>query len=397
MSITESHTACCDDQGTIVRERNRYFTGKFMTARDLSLEQTYFLQRHRLANRLLHGWGIVCGLAVKAHPVPKCAHRWLVVCGGVALDCHGRELILPRDQAFELPLPTQPSECEADLDHPPPEELLTQPALLCLRYHEEAVEEVAAIHGDVCDPGERQANRIRESAVLELCPLESFPHCWPPVGKKTCEENKTGCHAGRGCLQPDCPCGDCVPLAKIIPRQTEEEGWRFEVETLHRKYLPAAPECLTRICGINWDHGGAITLSQLNEELEGQFVIQFDRPLRREESNNQRGVNAFTFQVTFENLQHDRETLPFHKDNPPYLSEDGCQAVYQVSPYFLDGLAECDVYISLKCDFIADCHDRPVDGNHMLGTLPSGNGTPGGTFESWFRLIAEPKAKRRKS
>ena len=45
------------------------------------------------------------------------------------------------------------------------------------------------------------------------------------------------------------------------------------------------------------------------------------------------------------------------------------------------------VYISLKCDFILDCRGNPVDGNHLRGHLPTGDGVPGGTFDSWFRVI----------
>src|SRR5690348_10815975 len=115
VSATERGCGCggkagdcrCDwgDCGAIVLERNRYFTGKYMTPRDFAGEQEYFLSRHRLHNRLLHGWGIVCGLDVEPHPNPDCADRWVVVRAGIAIDCCGRELVLLKDTAFELPLP----------------------------------------------------------------------------------------------------------------------------------------------------------------------------------------------------------------------------------------------------------------------------------------------------
>ena len=38
--------------GPIAVERNRYLTGKFMTARDFCIEQDYELSRHRLHQRL---------------------------------------------------------------------------------------------------------------------------------------------------------------------------------------------------------------------------------------------------------------------------------------------------------------------------------------------------------
>jgi hypothetical protein len=42
--------------------------------------------------------------------------------------------------------------------------------------------------------------------------------------------------------------------------------------------------------------------------------------------------------------------------------------------------------IVVKCDFLRDNEDRPVDGNHLRGQLPSGDGRDGGEFESWFKL-----------
>ena len=52
-------------------------------------------------------------------------------------------------------------------------------------------------------------------------------------------------------------------------------------------------------------------------------------------------------------------------------------------------LPECNVFIRLLGDFVLDCHGNPVDANHVAGLLPSGNGSAGGTFESWFRLKRE--------
>src|SRR5947209_3916492 len=97
----------CEGQGAcgfVAAERNRYFTGKYMAARDFADEQAYFLSHQRLHNRLLHGWGVVCGLGVTRHPNPDCGSRWIIVHPGVALDCCGRELILRCATPFELPL-----------------------------------------------------------------------------------------------------------------------------------------------------------------------------------------------------------------------------------------------------------------------------------------------------
>lgn len=43
--------------------------------------------------------------------------------------------------------------------------------------------------------------------------------------------------------------------------------------------------------------------------------------------------------------------------------------------------------VVVKCDFLIDEQGRPVDGNHLDGKVPTGNGVRGGDFESWFELI----------
>ena len=47
------------------------------------------------------------------------------------------------------------------------------------------------------------------------------------------------------------------------------------------------------------------------------------------------------------------------------------------------------VHVTLKCDFIVDCLGNPVDGDHLRGRLPSGDGVAGGIFESWFRVVKD--------
>ena len=38
----------------------------------------------------------------------------------------------------------------------------------------------------------------------------------------------------------------------------------------------------------------------------------------------------------------------------------------------------------IHADFIIDTKGRPLDGNHIGGKLPSGNGKAGDDFLSWF-------------
>ena len=40
--------------------------------------------------------------------------------------------------------------------------------------------------------------------------------------------------------------------------------------------------------------------------------------------------------------------------------------------------------VIVKCDFLVDGNNNPVDGDHLAAKLPTGDGIPGGDFESWF-------------
>ena len=70
-------------------ERNRYFYGKLMTARDFEDEQTYLNDKRRLGNRMLHGAGIVAGLGVLLVD-----NQTFSLEAGMALDYLGREIVV---------------------------------------------------------------------------------------------------------------------------------------------------------------------------------------------------------------------------------------------------------------------------------------------------------------
>lgn len=62
-----ANTNCCGGTTTTttcdstIAELPRYYPRQLITPDDLTLEQNYFRDRMRRHNRLLHGWGVVCG------------------------------------------------------------------------------------------------------------------------------------------------------------------------------------------------------------------------------------------------------------------------------------------------------------------------------------------------
>lgn len=387
------HEQCGAGCGAVVYDRSRYYTGKYMTARDFAADPAYLLSRHRLHNRLLHGWGIVCGLEVDPHPREECKDRWVVVRPGVALDCCGRELVRDRaaGTAFELPLPGGGTADEDARD---------EPFLLALRYREDEVEHTPVLYDEGACAGSRtEPNRVRESA--ELVAIDWDPACWPvPLqgGEEIpchddCDDGAGG--PGGSCLEPDCPCGEVVPLALVVPEQTKGGRWRFRLDDGGRRRLPPPASALTHVVRTNWEHGGTLTLAELRENLGGRLEVDFDRQLRPADGDRT-GINPFTFTVQYAGLQQGLEFLAYPDGEPPTL-EGSCRAVYTIDRRNLrsqgTSVAGSVVYVTLRCDFVLDSRGWPVDGNHLRGRLPSGDGLPGGLFESWFRVEYDDDGK----
>jgi len=82
--------------------RNRFFYGKLLDVFHFELEQDYFNSKRRMLNRLVTGYGVVCGLNVLIGP----DNQSVVVTPGVDLDKCGREIIVCKQTcAFPLPAP----------------------------------------------------------------------------------------------------------------------------------------------------------------------------------------------------------------------------------------------------------------------------------------------------
>jgi hypothetical protein len=82
-------------------ERTRFFSRQLITADDLTQDQRYHRDKRRLHNRLLHGWGIVCGLEVGKNPLSGVPLN-VTICPGYALSPQGDEIFVPMEIQFDL-------------------------------------------------------------------------------------------------------------------------------------------------------------------------------------------------------------------------------------------------------------------------------------------------------
>jgi hypothetical protein len=70
-----------------------------LTEEDFSSEQQYFRSKLQLHNRCFHGCRVVCGLDVEMQ------RNAILIDPGMAIDCEGREIIVP--ESTEMPLPAR--------------------------------------------------------------------------------------------------------------------------------------------------------------------------------------------------------------------------------------------------------------------------------------------------
>jgi hypothetical protein len=364
-----------------MRERIRYFTGRHMTARDFRDADAYHRTMRHLHNRVLHGWGVACGLAVATHPRPECG---LVVQCGLALDCCGREIVVPHALAERIPWDRLP-ECGCGPGGADDDVLL-----LCLEYREDPTERVPVLYDhNACAGTAFEDGRIREGYrlhwhVVRASDLARYGWQQPGACGDEAQHDPCGPDAPSCCLDPHCPTDACVALAVV-----RGSAARPAVDTAGRRAVGNIGGQLTHICRTSWPHGGVIGVSQF-----ARTSIRFDRPLAMPAGDGPAGatgINERTFYMQFGEPYENLDVVAY-ANRPPYLLADRRTAVFDVNlPENHIGHA---IQVTLRCDFILDCHGNPVDGTHLRGRLPTGNGTMGGNFESWFRVVSDEDFER---
>lgn len=242
-----SQSAGTVDLGSPVR--NRYFYGKLLDVFHFELEQNYFNNKRRLLNRIVTGYGVICGLNVTLGSDGQS----VVVSPGVAIDKCGREIIVcqPSDPIpLHAPTPAPPPPAPAPAvsaaaaasastgtgtanpASTPAPVVTPMPASttmansdcsdtgnychLCICYHECPTDPSPTLGGDcdcepACTPGS-----IREKYSLKIqngkvCPPSMTS---PLVINGTLQYSAMANYiTGLNCLAPTGDC--CIPLANI--------------------------------------------------------------------------------------------------------------------------------------------------------------------------------------
>ncbi len=143
-------------------KRVNYTLGMVLGEDDLRQEQAYFLEKHRLHHRTLHGYGTLCGLRVTAEGKGR-----IRVSRGLAVTPQGREVRVCADQCGDLDvwLNRNTKEVAAQAGAPPGP--LSVFVILCPR---ECETDTVPIAGGPCRTDEESmaASRITESFEVRL-------------------------------------------------------------------------------------------------------------------------------------------------------------------------------------------------------------------------------------
>lgn len=175
----------CSTCGTVA-DRPRWFAGQLVGPGDLEALQQWAIGRSRRHNRLVHGWGVVCGLAVDAttSPVTGEVVPWSVtVESGYALSACGDEVCVPARVKIDI---RQPRPDGSDVCAPPVDPWCApvrerrdphRTYYLAIRYAEQQSRPVrSAGCGCGCTDDSCEYSRVAETYVLAI--LEALPDCY---------------------------------------------------------------------------------------------------------------------------------------------------------------------------------------------------------------------------
>lgn len=394
--------------------RLRYFHGQMLGANDFQTEQEYFRKQLKLINRCLHGYGTVCGLEVK--PVkseipcdPKVERKpddWKIqvtIECGLALDCEGESLVVKYPINVDLWKELNDDDRRRITGTMGEKGRIIPPIYLSICYCVQPLDPVRPVLPDACGAiSECIYSKVRDTVRVKVS-LEK------PCADDRCE---TCCEA----------CNDrCLVLA-AIHLKIDQTGKGLEiagVDNSIRRWL--ATYVPTTITGINWSHAGEYEPDDAEKILRDGMVVEFSRDVSAQEISTgivdvivYEGGKGRHAGIYFLNLdvRLDKNRLTFKQTSDEEL-QDGDRLL-----------------IILRADFILDACCYPVDGNHSGGKVPllkgfdtnkrkslyidgsgknssgcdrpprrygawvSGNGSPGGSFESWIFLKKQPKEQK---
>jgi hypothetical protein len=408
-----------------------------MKAPEFEMEQRYGIERRRMLNRAIAGWGVVRGLAIRGaheHESPHREHRQFCVTRGLALDHRGREILLAENAILG---PANTFVVGPNCELRSVDRLEQGDYVLAIHYAERLLGD-ASLPDDCCDTY-IEKNYVCETALFSLRREEC------PCGERECPES-CRCHQHRclcgkrarnSCLcewtaragKPDHPKKSCrwreyevwvedgVDIACLHISKRAEDcrppegciqddcGPRRIVKSNDLLYNLIRGCDLTRIACLSWGEWHRseteVQWEEFVRKLKGErehhdvfrtgLTVHFTGPVRADTVR----PDCFTLQISNADregwlhtrcVEITRVLTPHHHDDPQGSTRE---ATLCVRPEWIEDLT-CNgsryrrhgaiVQIEVRGDFILDCHHQPVDANARGFALHrrDGEGEPSG-------------------
>lgn len=194
--MTTNNQPLARAKGTSTLVRAKFGPGMLLQHEDLEQLNVYTRELNRLMFRSLFGCGVVCGLVVGTDV--KCGKVNVTVGSGLALDCQGDPIYVPKSQSIVLD-----EDCDPHIDSP-------LWVVLC------GTEKCCAPRTSVCASDEDESPSVctRERDGYEIRIVRSCPHCvcsCPEPDEKYSTRDwadKTRDRSGNKCkcVDPENPC-----------------------------------------------------------------------------------------------------------------------------------------------------------------------------------------------
>jgi hypothetical protein len=341
-------------------------------------------ERQRALEQLLGGVGPV-GPGMPSPGRPAVPTRVLIECG-LALDCEGQELVI---------------------NHPRPVDLWRE---LSAKDRERIGNDKVNLYVSICFC----AQPIEPVRPLLPDGCGAVSECVYGKERETVRVRVTlDRPAADGRCNACCePCADpCLLLAEITGFQRGVPLSAAQINNGVRRMLTIYE--FATITGISWTHGAEYTTDEAKALLSSGIELRFSREVLTETIT----PGVVDFWVIEGGLG--RSGNIYHMAGLLELPKTPTTTWLKYKQNTRETLQEADrVLIIVRTDFILDTCCRPVDGNHVGGRVPliadyekwgrpqartqclmpptkygpwtSGNGSPGGTFESWFFVKTPP-------
>lgn len=222
-------------------KRVNYTFGLVLGVAEFQQSDTYFLAKHHMENRLLHGYGTVCGLDVTSQTSPQVEVQ---VTPGWAINPKGQEIYVPQVMCVQVNDWLQANLTALQLFFPGGKAPANLGLCVVLCYRE-CKTDVVPIPGEPCQTqsSAMAPSRIADSFELMLC-LD--PDLSPPAGSPPSASSGL-CEFSPSMVENSAVSAFAALLSEIQPSATGPFVTQAEVEQLVRNLVqpvaspPAAP------------------------------------------------------------------------------------------------------------------------------------------------------------